>query len=184
MGAGRFDFITDFGALMPMRVIGMLLGIPEEDQEAIRERVDAALRTEAGKPMDVSQASYAGRGFEEYIDWRAKHPSDDLMTELLKAEFLDETGTKRKLTREEVLFFVNVLAGAGNETTTRLIGWTGKVLSDHPEQRADLAAQSRTDSERHRGTPALRTAGSFGREICDSEISRCMARRCPQAVRC
>ena len=54
VGAGGFDFITDLGAQMPMRVIGMLLGIPEEDQEAIRQRVDAALRTEAGKPMDVS----------------------------------------------------------------------------------------------------------------------------------
>src|SRR4030095_9865291 len=100
---GEFDFITDLGAEMPMRVIGMLLGIPEEDQEAIRERVDAALRTEAGKPMDVSQASYAGKGFEEYIEWRTKHPSDDLMTELLRAEFVDETGKKRNLTREEIL---------------------------------------------------------------------------------
>jgi cytochrome P450 len=138
--AGRFDFIADFGALMPARVIGMLLGIPEEDQEAIRDRIDASLRTEAGKPMDVSQASYLGAGFEEYIDWRAGHPSDDLMTELLNVEFQDETGTKRKLTREEILVFVNVLAGAGNETTTRLIGWMGKVLSDHPEQRAALVA--------------------------------------------
>jgi cytochrome P450 len=138
VGAGRFDFITDFGSEMPARVIGMLLGIPEEDQAAIREKVDAALRTEAGKPMDVSQAAYKGEGFEAYIDWRAQHPSDDLMTELLRAEFKDETGTTRKLTREEVLCFINVLAGAGNETTTRLIGWTGKVLSDNPDQRAAL----------------------------------------------
>ena len=29
----------DLGAQMPMRVIGMLLGIPEEDQEAIRDQV-------------------------------------------------------------------------------------------------------------------------------------------------
>ena len=77
-----------------MRVIGMLLGIPEEDQEAIREQVDARLRTEAGKPMDVSQGAPTGEGFEEYIDWRAKHPSDDLMTELMKAEFEDETGNQ------------------------------------------------------------------------------------------
>jgi cytochrome P450 len=139
-GADRFDFITDFGAEMPMRVIGMLLGIPEEDQAAIREQVDAALRTEAGKPMEVSQATHHGQGFEEYIDWRAKNPSDDLMTELLLAEFTDETGTKRKLTRGEILVMVNILAGAGNETTTRLIGWTGKLLSDHPDQRALLAA--------------------------------------------
>jgi len=137
-GAGRFDFITDFGAEMPMRVIGMLLGIPEQDQEGIREKVDGALRTQAGKPLEVSQASYKGEGFEAYIDWRSKQPSDDLMTELLNAEFRDETDTKRKLTREEVLIFVNLLAGAGNETTTRLIGWTGKVLGDHPDQRAEL----------------------------------------------
>ncbi len=138
VGAGRFDFITDFGAEMPMRVIGMLLGIPEQDQAAIRERVDAALRTEAGKPMEVGQAVYHGEGFEEYIEWRARNPSDDLMTELLQVEFVDETGTKRKLHREEILVFVNILAGAGNETTTRLIGWTGKVLSDNPDQRAAL----------------------------------------------
>jgi len=138
VGAGRFDFITDFGADMPMRVIGMLLGIPEEDQEAIRNKLDTSLRTEAGKPLEVSNASYRGAGFEEYIDWRIKHPSDDLMTELLQVEFQDETGTRRKLTREEILIFVNILAGAGNETTTRLIGWAGKVLSEHPEQRAEL----------------------------------------------
>jgi cytochrome P450 len=140
VGADRIDFIADLGAQMPMRVIGMLLGIPEEDQAAIRENVDAALRTEAGKPMDPSLASYKGAGFEEYIEWRVKHPSDDLMTELLNVEFPDETGTRRKLTREEILIFVNVIAGAGNETTTRLIGWTGKVLSEHPDQRAQIAA--------------------------------------------
>ena len=31
-----------------------------------------------------------------------------------------------------------LVAAAGNETTTRLIGWTGKVLADHPEQRRML----------------------------------------------
>ena len=51
MGAERFDLIADFGALMPMRVIGMLLGIPEEDQKAIRDQTDDGLRTEPGKPM-------------------------------------------------------------------------------------------------------------------------------------
>jgi cytochrome P450 len=139
VGAAQFDFIADLGSQMPMRVIGMLLGIPEEDQVAIRESVDAALRTEAGKPMDISKAQYQGEGFEEYVEWRTRHPSDDLMTELLNVEFQDETGTRRKLSREEILIFVNVIAGAGNETTTRLIGWTGKVLSDHPDQRAELA---------------------------------------------
>jgi hypothetical protein len=32
------------------------------------------------------------------------------------------------------------LAAAGNETTTKLISWIGKVLSDHPGQRRQIAA--------------------------------------------
>jgi cytochrome P450 len=145
VGTGGFDFIEDLGAQMPMRTIGMLLGIPEQDQEAIRDRIDHGLRlTESAMPdLDTmfGDSGTPGDGFEEYIEWRATHPSDDLMTELLLAEFEDETGTRRSLTRQEVLGYVNLLAAAGNETTTRLIGWTGKVLADHPDQRRQLAAR-------------------------------------------
>ncbi len=141
VGGGRFDFVADLGSQMPMRTIGMLLGIPESDQEAVRDKVDQDLRTEAGQPMQVSQEGFIdGSIFEEYIDWRAHNPSDDLMTELLNAEFTDDTGTVRCLTRDELLIIVNVIAGAGNETTTRLIGWAGKVLADHPDQRRELVA--------------------------------------------
>ena len=138
VGAKAFDFIADLGAQMPMRVIGMLLGIPEQDQEAVRDRVDANLRTEAGQPMEVSENFVPTAMFNDYIDWRADHPSDDIMTELLQAEFEDETGTVRRLTRDELLTYISVITGAGNETTGRLIGWTGKVLADHPDQRQEL----------------------------------------------
>ncbi len=138
VGSDRFDFIADLGSQMPMRVIGMLLGIPESDQEAVRDHVDANLRTNEGEPMQVSETFVTGAMFAEYVDWRAKHPSDDIMTELLQAEFEDETGVVRNLTRNELLTYIEVLAGAGNETTTRLIGWTAKVLAEHPDQRAQL----------------------------------------------
>ena len=139
VGAGGFDFVADLGAQMPMRTIGMLLGIPEADQEEARNRADASLRTDPGQPMDVA-AENMGQAdfFADYIDWRATHPSDDLMTDLLNAEFTDETGTTRRLTRDEVLMYVSVVSGAGNETTNRLIGWMGKVLAEHPDQRREL----------------------------------------------
>jgi cytochrome P450 len=139
VGAGGFDFVADLGAQMPMRTIGMLLGIPESDQEEARERANASLRTEPGGQMDVS-AENMGQGdfFADYIDWRATHPSDDLMTDLLVAELEDETGTTRRLTRDEVLMYVSVVSGAGNETTNRLVGWMGKVLAEHPDQRREL----------------------------------------------
>lgn len=138
VGAGRFDFVADIGAQVPMRTISMLLGIPEQDQESFRDRVDSDLRTEAGQPMQTSINT--GEMFAAYIDWRAEHPSDDIMTDLLQAEFEDETGTRRRLTRDEILVYLAVVSGAGNETTSRLIGWAGKVLADHPDQRRELAA--------------------------------------------
>ena len=141
VGTGRFDFVADLGAQMPMRVIGMLLGVPEEFQEAARDRANANLRTEAGKPMDATAENMMnGEFFGEFIDWRAEHPSDDIMTELLHVEFQDETGTVCRLRRDELLTYISVVSGAGNETTTRLIGWTGKVLAEHPDQRRALAA--------------------------------------------
>lgn len=141
VGADELDLIADFGAQMPMRVIGMLFGIPDEDLEAVRDNADANLRTEAGKPMEVSQdVTFGSEMFTDYIDWRIEHPSDDLMTELLHTEFEDETGTTRTLTRDEALLYTTVVAGAGNETTTRLIGWAGKVLAEHPDQRREVVA--------------------------------------------
>src|SRR5213596_2524575 len=50
VGTGSFDFIRDLGAQMPMRTIGMLLGIPEADQEAIRDRIDTGMRLQEGAP--------------------------------------------------------------------------------------------------------------------------------------
>jgi cytochrome P450 len=140
--ADGFDFIKDLGAVMPMLTIGMLLGIPEEDQVAIRDRIDQGMRLpDDDTELPTGDLAMAGMElFSDYIDWRAEHPSDDLMTQLLNAEFEDETGTTRKLTRIEVLTYVMLLAGAGNETTTRLIGWTGKLLAEHPDQRRELAA--------------------------------------------
>jgi cytochrome P450 len=138
IGSGRIDFVADLGAQMPMKVISMLLGIPEDDQEFIRDQTNAQMRTEAGKPMNADHGLATGEIFAAYIDWRATHPSDDIMTELLNVEFVDESGTTRRLTRDELLIYLNVVAGAGNETTTRLIGWAGKVLAEHPDQRRQL----------------------------------------------
>ena len=141
IGAKEFDLIAELGAQMPSKVIGMLLGIPESDQAAVRQSVDDNLRTRAGEQMTVTDASFvSGEMFEDYIDWRAKNPSNDLMTDLLNAEFEDEHGVTRTLTKQEVLTYVTVVAGAGNETTTRLIGWMGSLLAQHPDQRAALVA--------------------------------------------
>lgn len=141
-GADTFDFIADLGAWMPMRTIGYLLGIPEDRQMAIRQSTDRLLELEDDGPGDVAadMLTRTGSMLEEFIDWRYDHPSDDLMTELVNAEVEEPDGSRRRLTRQEVLTYTGTVAGAGNETTTRLIGFAGALLSDHPDQRRELAA--------------------------------------------
>jgi cytochrome P450 len=125
-----------------MRVIGYLVGIPEADQVMIRKRTDHLLTLKEGKPvsLDATSLEQTYQIFADYVDWRADHPSDDLMTELLNAEVEEPDGTRRHLTRTEVLSYTSTVAGAGNETTTRLIGFIGQLLSDHPDQRREIAA--------------------------------------------
>ena len=140
VGSDRFDFIGDIGAMIPMQTIGNLLGIPEQNQETIRDNSNQSITLKDGEfggvREDLFENSY--QMFADYIDWRAAHPSDDLMTQLLNAE-VEEDGTLRRLTRTEVLMYTSTVAGAGNETTTRLIGFAGQLLAEHPDQRRQLA---------------------------------------------
>ncbi|MDG4669155.1 cytochrome P450 [Mycobacterium sp. 236(2023)] len=141
VGTGGFDFIAHLGADMPMRVICSLLGIPDEMQEAVRDHADGHVRTEEGGTMQSASSGYdTGELFTEYVDWRERNPSDDVVTEMLNAEFVDVEGHVRRLTRDELLVCILQVAAAGSETTTRLIGWAGKVLAEHPEQRRQLVA--------------------------------------------
>ena len=137
-----FDFVTDLGALMPMRTIGYLLGIPEEGQQLIRDRNDASISVssspEGGWEASPTLFEDSLALFADYIEWRAAHPSDDLITELLNAQVEERDGTMRRLERTEVLAYTAVVAGAGNETTARLIGFMGELLGENRSQRAEL----------------------------------------------
>jgi cytochrome P450 len=141
LGAPGFDFVHDIGALVPMRVVGMLLGVPDGDQVMLRDHFEKSMQgvyDEARSKSPLEGMEFSFEMFGQYINWRADHPSDDLMTQMLTIEFEDETGTTRRLTREEILTYVTLIAAAGNDTTNRLIGWTGKVLGDHPDERRKL----------------------------------------------
>jgi cytochrome P450 len=145
VGTGGFDFIDHLGSWMPMRTIGALLGIPEHDQPTMRDMTDKAISLKSGAPVTRSTPGvmFAPPNMEmigEYVDWRTQNPADDLMTDLINAEVEEEDGTKRQLTRTEILTYISTVMGAGSETTTRLIGFAGQLLSDHPDERRELAA--------------------------------------------
>jgi cytochrome P450 len=134
VGSGGFDLVSALSAEVPMQVIGMLVGIPPEDREGFRERVHTA----RDNPAMSLEESLSGSPFAPYIDERVKHPTDDIMSKLLTAEFEDENGQMTTLTREQLLAYINIVAAAGNETTNVLIAFAAQLLGDHPDERRKL----------------------------------------------
>ena len=93
----------------------------------------------SGDPADYNpQRIFNAEVLVDYVTWRKNNPLDDVVTELLTAEFDDEHGVRRTLALDELLMYVNVLAAAGSETTGRLITYCAKLLADHPDQRRQL----------------------------------------------
>jgi cytochrome P450 len=140
VGSDGFDVVAELGRHVPMRVFGMLLGIRDEEQEAVRDYVESKMNVEPGGTHTYDDGMGGAEFYERFVDERYANPGDDLITRLITTEFEDETGTRRVLTRDEALMYVMVVAGAGNHTTNRLIGWTAKVLAENPDQRRAVAA--------------------------------------------
>src|SRR5437660_549331 len=55
VGSGGFDIVAELAAMMPMRVIGMLLGIPEQAQTALRDKTLATLGTAPSRPRNARE---------------------------------------------------------------------------------------------------------------------------------
>ncbi len=142
VGGSGFDFVADFGAKLPVMVIGSMLGVPVEHQDHIRELTDQLLHRDEGEidsSARVAKVSAELFGyFADYIAERRRHPRDDMMTDLVQAEIELEDGSLRRMSDEQILAFISLLSGAGNETVARLIGWTGLLLARHPDERAKL----------------------------------------------
>jgi cytochrome P450 len=139
VGSDGFDFVQDLAAMVPMQVIGMLLGIPAEDQVKVRDHF-AERREMRIKDKENAGNHYSHNGeiFSDYIDYRMANPSDDIMTHLLTTEFVDADGVTKRLSKEELLRYVSIIASAGNDTTKVLIGFAGKLLAEFPDQRRRL----------------------------------------------
>jgi cytochrome P450 len=132
-GRGSCDVVAEFAAAFPSRVIGELIGIPEELLEECRAITDAVMRLE-GPEGNVSPVERADALFGELIAQRRAAPRDDLISALLA---VGRDGGE-PLSEEEILGFCYLLLVGGSDTTTNLIGNGMELLARHPDQRAQL----------------------------------------------
>lgn len=136
---GEMDLIQDFAYLLPLTVIGEMMGVPTDDREKFKywsTMVTASLEPSAGQAI-VDEANAAVDDFKSYLGdlaaERRKRPGDDLMSILVAAEDEGE-----KLSELELLHNSAFLLNAGHETTSNLIGNGIHALFRFPEQLALL----------------------------------------------
>jgi cytochrome P450 len=139
----QIDLFEQLASSMPMDVISMMLGVPVELRDRVRNLTNASMHREPGElVMSARQIEIAVELFaiyREVIDARRRRPEDDLLSALIGAELPDESGRLSQLSEEELLGFCMLLGSAGHETTARLICNSAVTLARHPDQRAELA---------------------------------------------
>ena len=132
---GEMDLIGDFAYLLPLTVVGEMLGVPTDDRERFKfwgASVTASLEPNPAQEV-IDRANAAVEDFKGYLgelaDRRRREPGDDLMSILVKAEENGQT-----LTESELLHNAAFLLNAGHETTSNLIGSGMDALFRHPDQ--------------------------------------------------
>ena len=136
------DFIADFAARLPIEVISTMIGVPPADREQIRQWSDEGLSRDADDAAMPRAALEANARLNQYFyalatEKRAR-PQADMISLLAHAGFTDDDGTLQQLSDIELTGFCSLLAAAGSETVTKLLGNAVVLLARHPAQRQRL----------------------------------------------
>ncbi|HEX6469764.1 MAG TPA: cytochrome P450 [Streptosporangiaceae bacterium] len=132
---GRPDLMADVAAKVPMDVISELAGVPMADRDRIRELGNRSAARPAGAtdiPRESAEAFLQMAAYyTDLIAGRRRAPRDDLASALLAVAAEDG-----ELTGDDIVTFLTLLVGAGNETTRYLLGNAWYWAWRHPDQRA------------------------------------------------
>jgi cytochrome P450 len=148
-GRDSFDAVTDFSGPFPVEVISSILGVPETDRQQIRHWTDLMLYREPDDPNTTQEGMEAGLHqvvyFLELIKEKRAHPDDAMITRLCEVEVDGDDGERSHLTDEEIAGFATLIAAAGSETVTKLVGNAAVLFHRNPgEWKKILADPSRS----------------------------------------
>ncbi|MBE7555953.1 MAG: cytochrome P450 [Anaerolineales bacterium] len=149
-GQSEFDFVQAMARQLPMRMLGKMLGVPDEDGLWLVGRGDALIGNTdpefTSHPVDLVNTdeyrlmpfrSPAGYELFKYAEEQARQrlaqPADDLISRLLQPKRDGEL-----LSEHEFKNFFTLLVAAGNDTTRYTMAAGLHALIEHPDQLAEL----------------------------------------------
>jgi cytochrome P450 len=139
LAEGGGDWIDDVADLLPMSVIGDILGIPEQDRPRIFDSLDRILkaRSPGSKLTPEEGIDLFGTVFGYAMELTAEkrtNPTDDIWSTLASAVITGEDGEEFSLPSNELEFFFFVLTFAGSDTTKNALAIGLQAFVDNPEQ--------------------------------------------------
>jgi len=154
--AGGGDWIDEVADVLPMSVIGDIIGIPEEDRPEIFDTLDRILKVASSDDAVAAQNAMElfGKIFtyaSELTAEKRRNPTDDIWSTLTSAVVTAENGEKLSIPANELEIFFFVIAFAGSDTTKNALASGLEAFVGNPEQieryREDEAIRSNAVEE-------------------------------------
>jgi cytochrome P450 len=137
-GEDHFDLVADFAALFPVEIISSMLGVPAGERQQIRLWTDGFLHREENNPFatesGVAASAAMGEYFLDLAREKRRNPDDLIISRLVTTTYEDESGVTHRLTDEDIATFSVLLASAGSETVTKLMGNGVMAFHNNPDQ--------------------------------------------------
>jgi cytochrome P450 len=134
---GRVDVMNTLSIPLPIRVIGHFLCMKPAVFQHVKRWSDSsvaglgAIITDEQRIQAARDVVELQKYWQSELEARLAQPNDDIISALTQAEFEDETGAERRLDLPEMISIIQQLMVAGNETTTKVINETFKLLLEN-----------------------------------------------------
>jgi cytochrome P450 len=149
--AGGGDWIHDVADVLPMSVIGDIIGIPDDDRPEIFDTLDKILKVASSEDAVAQQNAMElfGKIFtyaHQLTAEKRRNPTDDIWSTLTSAVVTDESGEELSIPANELEIFFFVIAFAGSDTTKNALASGLQAFVANPDQieryREDEAVRS------------------------------------------
>lgn len=134
------EFVTEVGAIVPIKTVCAIMGVPPEDEPKVLEFTNAVFGTD--DPAFAPTLEVANRNYLNIFDYgrwlfeqRRREPKEDVVTLLVNARINGEP-----LNETDLLSYFSNMISAGNETTRSSLSGAIWALDLHRDAREALLA--------------------------------------------